>query len=313
METYDLPARERTADPAATPAIPLPNPGEGGAVFPDSGAQTPAIPLPGVGEGGAVFPGGGAQTPAVPLPSPGEGGAVYPGTGVQPLPGGQTLPGGLYPVYPSAAAVRFLNAAYGYAPFRIFIGNARIVPLLGAQSVSSYSRIPAGYRVVTVAGQDGYIYLQRTLLLEPSSRQTIAVVNRASGLDLVQIADPVSRPSGYNGSLRVANLASGSGALDVLLADGRVIYADVRFKEVTTFKRIAPGAYEFVFARTNLLPAPAYTDIETLDSAFIGMSPTADAVASLYLAVQAGSSYTVCLVSSGPARDAVAPLVIEDR
>lgn len=304
MEQYpsDIIARERTA---AQPVVPLPNPGEGGPVSPGDAGQTPVIPLPDVGEGPVI---GDEQSPAIPLPGPGEGGPVYPGggTAIQPLPG-------YYPAYPGASAVRFLNAAYGYAPLRIFVGNARVVPLLGAQAVSAYSRIPAGYRVVTVSGADGYIYLQKTLPFEPGSRQTIAVVTVAGGLDLVQIPDLRSRPAGYSANLRVCNLAYNSGALDVLLADGRVIWADVRFKEATSFKRIAPGAYEFVFAQTNLLPAPAYTDIETLDSAFIGMSPTPDAVASLYLAVQAGSNYSIYLVTSGPAYNAVTALVVEDR
>ena len=55
------------------PVTPLPNPGEGGAVFP--GAEDP----------GAI--------PIIPLPNPGEGGAVNPGNGtagggivIQPLP-----------------------------------------------------------------------------------------------------------------------------------------------------------------------------------------------------------------------------------
>lgn len=52
----------------------------------------PVTPLPNPGEGGAVYPGiDSSNTPAIPLPNPGEGGAVYPGNSgntviVQPLP-----------------------------------------------------------------------------------------------------------------------------------------------------------------------------------------------------------------------------------
>lgn len=93
---------------------------------------------------------------------------------------------------------------------------------------------------------------------------------------------------------------------------GRAAYSDVRFKEITSFKRIAPGAYEFLFAETNQLPAPAYTDIETLDSAFIGANPLPDTAASVYLQVTRGRAYTVYLLQSGQGYNAISPLVVED-
>jgi len=60
---------------------------------------------------------------------------------------------------------------------------------------------------------------------------------------------------------------------DVLLADGRVIYTDVRFKETTSYKRIRPGTYEFFFAETNLAPIPSHADIETLDTSVKDYEP----------------------------------------
>ena len=105
-----------------TPVAPLPNPGEGGPVYDDE-AQLPSVPLPNPGEGGPVYDDG-AQTPVIPLPNPGEGGPVYddstptpiitypnPGNAIQPLPTTPTF---------SYAAIRFLNAAYGYSGFPSF-------------------------------------------------------------------------------------------------------------------------------------------------------------------------------------------------
>ena len=81
--------------------------------------------------------------------------------------------------------------------------------------------------------------------------------------DRLQISDRCCPPTGRYSNLRVSNLAYYSNPLDVLLADGRVIYADVRFKETTSYKRIRPGTYEFFFAETNLTPPPFHADIET--------------------------------------------------
>lgn len=150
------------------PITPLPNPGEGGAVFPGTDAGTDA-----------------GNTPAIPLPNPGEGGAVFPGgTGsvvIQPLP--------TVPAPTRYAAVRFLNATHGYPAFRILIDGVRAVNLIDSGMASGYIRIPAGTRVITVTGQDGYVYLEQNLFFPTASTSTVAIINRTGGLMLTRIAD----------------------------------------------------------------------------------------------------------------------------
>ena len=148
----------------------------------------PITPLPNPGEGGAVFPGDEAQNiPVIPLPNPGEGGAVNPGNqggiAVQPLPNFTITVPTRY------AAVRFLNATHGYPAFRIFVDGTRVVNLLEAGTASGYVRIPAGSRTITVAGQDGYIYIEQALAFAPGSTSTVAIINHANGLTLTRIAD----------------------------------------------------------------------------------------------------------------------------
>ena len=276
-----------------TPVAPLPNPGEGGPVYDDE-AQLPSVPLPNPGEGGPVYDDG-TPTPIITYPNP--------GSAIQPLPTTPTF---------SYAAIRFLNAAYGYSGFRAFIGNRRAASLLSFSAVSAYSRVSSGYQTVTITGTDGYIYLQKTLPFESGGRFTIAIINRPGGLDLLKITDNCCAYPTRTAHFRVGNLARNSGALDVLLPDGRTVFTDVRFKEVTAFKRISSGAYEFLFAETNQLPAPAYSDIETLDSAFIGANPLPDTAASVYLNVSRGRAYTVYLLQNGQSYNAISPLIVAD-
>lgn len=276
-----------------TPVAPLPNPGEGGPVYDDE-AQLPSVPLPNPGEGGPVYDDG-TPTPIITYPNPGNA--------IQPLPTTPTF---------SYAAIRFLNAAYGYSGFRAFIGNRRAASLLSFSAVSAYSRVSSGYQTVTITGTDGYIYLQKTLPFESGGRFTIAIINRPGGLDLLKITDNCCAYPTRTAHFRVGNLARNSGALDVLLPDGRTVFTDVRFKEVTAFKRISSGAYEFLFAETNQLPAPAYSDIETLDSAFIGANPLPDTAASVYLNVSRGRAYTVYLLQNGQSYNAISPLIVAD-
>lgn len=267
----------------------------------------PMIPLPDFEEGPPIDDAGnaaGGGIPVIPLPNEGEGGPIDDG--------GNTIINPDVPNWSRAARVRFLHAAYGYPTFRIRINNTRMANWLTYASVSTYGRAPGGYQTVTVSGMDGYIYLQKTMPIQYGTSSTIAVINRAGGLDLLQIQDRCCAPNRGYADFRVSNLAYNSPPLDVLLTDGRVVYADVRFKETTSFKRIRPGEYQFFFAQTDLTPMPGWMDIETLDSAFLGEQPMADTVASLYLNVLRNTTYTVFLLRSGMANNAIQTMVVVD-
>ena len=165
-----------------TPVVPLPNPGEGGPVYPgDESESTPSIPPSG---------GGGTGRPTPSRPS--TGGTVRP-TPSQPSTGGsitiQPLPGTTITVPTRYAAVRFLNATHGYPAFRIFVDGMRVVNLLSSGTASGYVRIPSGSRTITVAGQDGYIYIQDALPFASGSTSTVAIINRTGGLSLIKIDD----------------------------------------------------------------------------------------------------------------------------
>ena len=178
-----------------TPVIPLPNPGEGGPVFPGDEIQsTPSVPP--TESGGAIRPTPSQPSvgrPVRPTPcQPSVGGPICP-TPSQPSAGGsitiQPLPGTTITVPTRYAAVRFLNATHGYPPFRIFVDGTRVVNLLNSGTASGYVHIPAGRRTITVAGQDGYIYIQEALPFVSGSTSTVAIINRAGGLSLIRIDD----------------------------------------------------------------------------------------------------------------------------
>lgn len=149
--------------------------------------SNPVTPLPNPGEGGAVFPGE-ENIPVIPLPNPGEGGAVFPGNAGNPIII-QPLPDITITVPTRYAAVRFLNATHGYPAFRVFVDGTRVVNLLSSGTASGYIRIPAGSRVITIRGQDGYTYLEQPVSFFSGSTSTVAIINRAGGLSLTRIAD----------------------------------------------------------------------------------------------------------------------------
>lgn len=313
---------------ANTPVIPLPNPGEGGPVGPDNGgngSNIPVIPLPNPGEGGPVGPdngGNGSNIPVIPLPNPGEGGPVGPDNGgsnipVIPLPnpgeGGPVAnpsfpPFTIITTFPRpdipcffcgtgrTGRVRFLNASTGYNPFLVYINNQLVVERLSDGEVSRYGRVASGNQTITVTSMDGYIYIQKSMRIAADSTSTIAIINTASGLDLTQIADVACNTSFTTACFRACNLSYNSGALDVILNNGYVIFSDVRYKEVTPFSRIQSGEYQVNVARTGN-----------------GMGRYPEVLVSSYMSIKPNTVYTMYIFNWNTSPDAIRTMVVEDR
>ena len=283
------------------PVIPLPNPGEGGPVANGNGgitADTPVIPLPNPGEGGPVADGNGgiADIPVIPLPNPGEGGPVANGPYFSII---TMLPRPNVPCFfcnsSQSGNVRFLNTAFDYNPFLIYINNQLVVNSLGFAEVSQYGRVSSGFQTITISGLDGYVYIQKTLMFNTGSTQTIAITRTASGLDLTQINDSPCATPGSTACFRACNLSYNSGPLDVILNTGYMLFNDVRFQEVTPFSRIRSGEYQFYVATT----------------ARPGQS--SQALVSAYISARANSIYTLYIFNWGNSPQSIRTLVVEDR
>ena len=329
-------SNEYMNDNGATPVIPLPNPGEGGPVYPGndfgngSDGATPVIPLPNPGEGGPVYPGnngsGGndSATPVIPLPNPGEGGPVYPGNNgsggninvgmpVIPLPnpgeGGPVFsgnnssgfPGTIITVLPrpvtpcfycnsnSYGTIRFLNAAIGYMPFVISVNNRTAVDTLEYAEVSEYGRISSGYQTITVSGRNGYIYISKQIRVNVGATMTVAIVNTAGGLNLVEINDaPCYTPMGGS-CIRVSNLSHNAGPLTLSTYSGNVVFRNVNFMEVTNYVRVVPARYEIFVSNPN------------------------EVLLSTEITARSNSQYTIYMFNWNESPTAIRTLIIEDR
>lgn len=292
---------------AATPVIPLPNPGEGGPVYPgnnfnpepDNGASTPVIPLPNPGEGGPVYPGNmpgdNGNVPVIPLPNPGEGGPVYPGNHFPPMLGTiiTVLPRPVTPCFycntNSYGTIRFLNAAVGYNPFVISVNNRTAVDTLEYAEVSEYGRISSGYQTITVAGRNGYIYITKQIRVTVGATMTIAIVNTAGGLDLVEINDSSCYTPLGGSCLRACNLSHNAGPLTVSTYSGNIVFQNVMFKEVTNYVRVIPAHYDIYVASAN------------------------EVLLSTDLTVRSNAQYTIYMFNWNESPTAIRTLIIEDR
>ncbi len=235
------------------PVTPLPNPGEGGPAFPGIGSM-------GNGTGNM------GNRPVTPLPNPGEGGPAFPGmTGGM---GGLNIPaiiGTIITSFPRPNApcrfcanqnqtfgnVRFLNAASNYNPFRVYVNDQLFVSQLNFSEVTSYEKVPNGYQIVTVMGDNQYIYIQKPIMVPRDGSITVAICNTENGLDLFVVSDSSCTKSNYLACMRVCNLSFNSGPLSVVVGNNEVQFMNVNYQEVTNFRVIAPANYLFYVINNN--------------------------------------------------------------
>ena len=266
------------------PVTPLPNPGEGGAAFP--GTTTPGVTIPGI-----MLPGTGQNNqnnqnnqsnqtnrPVTPLPNPGEGGPVFPGQGTGAGmgtgtstgtgTGGFNIPaiiGTIITSFPKPNApcrfcanqnqtygnVRFLNAASGYNPFRVYVNDQLFVSQLNFSELTAYEKVPSGYQIVTVMGDNQYIYIQKPVMMPKDGSITVAICNTENGIDLFVVSDSSCAKSNYLSCMRVCNLSFNSGPLSVIVGNNDLRFMNVNYQEVTNFRVLSPAEYIFYVMNGN--------------------------------------------------------------
>ena len=277
---------------ADIPITPLPNPGEGGPVDSgnsmDNGAGVPVIPLPNPGEGGPVDSGRPNFPPIFrPIFPGGTGGSVT------------VIPGITFPCYNCTATsfgrVRILNASTGYQPFYVYIGNWMVASGLANGDITSYVQAASGTQTITVSGANGYVYIQKPVQVRASSSMTIAIINTASGLDIMEISDiSCNAPSGSS-CLRVCNLSLNLGPFDVSIGNQNTSYTafrNVRYREVTPYTSFYPGWYQLYISRTGSYPNTS--------------------VATTSANMSANTSYTLYIFNAPNATDGLKTLVVSN-
>ena len=210
---------------------------EGGRpVFPgDNIPETPIAP-----EGGRpVFPGD--NIPETPI-APEGGRPVNPGMGPGPV---------IIPVRPQNrdfSRVRFLNASTNNFPLQISIDGRAAVQDLRFGENTGYQRVTDGFHTVTIVAAVGprILLYRKALPFVANEVVTMVVIDTPNGLDIAQVSDRGCRALPGNIScFRVANMSYDNSAYDVMLYNGGIVFADVRFQAVTRWKQARTADYQF--------------------------------------------------------------------
>lgn len=192
------------------------------------------------------------------------------------------------------AQVRFLHAVAGAGPLMISVGPMVFHSRLAYQNITSYGRIASGYRTVTVVSADNpsNVLLRKSVTFTAGSQITVALVNAASGIQLLVVSDELCSNKSWNSScIRFVNLSYGSGSLSVQLDTGMSVFEDIDFMEISPFKQIGVGNYYFNVYQSSpgMQPRNLSGDMEIAGFTSFELQVGANEMYTIYLV---GSTFT---------------------
>ena len=221
------------------------------------------------------------------------------------------------PESPPTAQVRFLNGVLpGGKNLRIATENRLLSSSLAPGSLSEYFPVAAGFRPFAFYDETypWLLLFRSTIPLTAGDEVTLALVRSGAGVDLVRVDDrPCGIQNTHRACLRCVNLVHNSPGLDLVLTDGRVVFTDVRFKEVTNYRRAQPGRYDLYVARTPALPPVAQFDMETVEELpMVALNWMEEPLASLFLDLRSGGQVSLYLLGDWDADRALRILSAEN-
>lgn len=295
-----------------TPTPPI-APDNGFPVYPGNNTPTPPIAPD---NGFPVYPGDNIPVPPI---APDNGFPVYPGDNIPtpPIAPGNGIPAAPGPIIPGngVSQVRVLNAANS-GPVSVVIGTKVVAGSLEYGTTTGYSTITDGFKTVTVTSINNprRIIYRQVLPFVSGTRITLAIINTVKGVDIVEVSDVgcVNRNRSL-GCFRVVNLSNNSGPIDVVLNDGRIVFSDVRFKEVTNFKRARPGRYAFDILSTPNRPVPIIINVDVINDIPSYNPGNSRPLLSFSVDIRQNIMYTAYIIGNDGYIPALQVLILENR
>ena len=276
-------------DIAGIPTTPVAPPGGTPAYPGDDLANIPTTPI--APEGGIpAYPGNMMQWPDF---RPGN----RPNYPIFPLPTPSLPPVTYY------GQVRFLNASTNGMTLDVLIDGQNVFSGSTFATVSNYSRISDGFHTVTIRRTNGPILYQQTVAFVSGERVTMVILDNSSGVTLSKVSDMgcTNVPSGY-GCIRVANMSYSGSSYDVRLFNNQIAFANVGYKEVTSFKQASSGNYTF-FVTNSQVNVTTFNELPMLVFAVITGTPCPgcavnNPLLTYSINVQPGRAYTSYIIGN---------------
>lgn len=140
---------------------------------------------------------------------------------------------------------RLLHASPGLGPVDVHVNDKVVARNLRYLNFTNYFSAPSGVYTIKVfpAGTTSDPLIDTKLQLVPGSIYTLATIGDTESIELQPISEPLPGPTAKYAMVRFAHLAPETPEVDIVLLDGKKIFPNVSYKEVTEYIQLPPDNY----------------------------------------------------------------------
>jgi hypothetical protein len=141
--------------------------------------------------------------------------------------------------------VRVLHASPNTEAVDVYANGDRLVRNFPYKEFSEYLPLaPGNYNVrVYPAGKRNNPLIDTSIRIMPSTIITLAVVGLMPSLSLLPVFEPMVPKVPGRACMRVIHLSPDTPALDLARLDGRVIFSNIEYKEISDYVCVSSGRF----------------------------------------------------------------------
>lgn len=145
----------------------------------------------------------------------------------------------------STAHVRVLHASPDAPSVDVYVNGSKAVSNLSYKNFTEYLPLTAGTYHIEVypAGQRSNPVVSRDITVSAQSIYTIAAIGKLNNIALYPIQEPRLDIQENRTNVRFVHLSPDAPAVDIRLPDGKNVFTNVRYKEITNYATVKPGTY----------------------------------------------------------------------
>ncbi len=154
-----------------------------------------------------------------------------------------------YPLYrggmPTTSYLRVLHASPKSPAVDVYINDMLKFKNLIYGAFTDYIEVITGnYNVkIYAAGTTTAPVLSKNIFVPPEEIYTVAAIGLLPNIDLLPIPETKVMDSDNMVYIKFAHLSPNAGPVDIVLADGKILFENISYKEFTDYIKVPAGTY----------------------------------------------------------------------
>jgi len=172
----------------------------------------------------------------------------------------------MYRVGPMNSYFRILHASPKSPAVDVYINDMLKFKNLTYGVFTDYVEVITGnYNIkLYAAGTKTSPVLNKNIFIPPEKIYTVAAIGLLPNIDLLLVLEPKVKNPSNMAYVKFTHLSPNTGAVDITLPDGKILFKNVKYKESTDYIQVPPGTYTIEARPTGTTTTALYVPNITL-------------------------------------------------